>query len=149
MQRYWNDEEATSNTIVDGFLHTGDIGYLDKDGFLYIVDRKKDMIISGGENIYPREIEITLLAHPGVLEVAVIGVPDDRWGEAVQAVVVCDENISVSEEELISYCKEHIASYKKPKAVSFVEVLPRIATGKVDKVSLRKPYWESESRSVG
>jgi acyl-CoA synthetase (AMP-forming)/AMP-acid ligase II len=149
MQRYWNDEEATSNTIVDGFLHTGDIGYLDKDGFLYIVDRKKDMIISGGENIYPREIEITLLAHPGVLEVAVIGVPDDRWGEAVQAVVVCDENISVSEEELISYCKEHIASYKKPKAVSFVEALPRIATGKVDKVSLRKPYWESESRSVG
>jgi acyl-CoA synthetase (AMP-forming)/AMP-acid ligase II len=149
MQCYWNDEEATAATIVDGFLHTGDIGYLDKDGFVYIVDRKKDMIISGGENIYPREIEITLLAHPAVLEVAVIGIPDDRWGEAVQAVVVCDEKTSVSEDELIAYCKEHIASYKKPKAVSFVEALPRIATGKVDKVSLRKPYWEEQNRAVG
>ena len=149
MQSYWNDEEATSATIVDGFLHTGDIGYLDKDDFLYIVDRKKDMIISGGENIYPREIEITLLAHPAVIEVAVIGIPDDRWGEAVQAVVVCDETTSVSEEELIVYCKEHIASYKKPKTVSFVKALPRIATGKVDKVSLRKPYWEDQDRRVG
>jgi acyl-CoA synthetase (AMP-forming)/AMP-acid ligase II len=148
MQSYWNDPESTSSTIVDGFLHMGDIGYLDKDGFLYIVDRKKDMIISGGENIYPREVEGVLIQHPAIKETAVIGIPDERWGEAVMAVVVCNENMPVNEEEIIAYCKEHIASYKKPKAVSFVKELPRIATGKVDKVSLRKPYWEGQKRSI-
>jgi acyl-CoA synthetase (AMP-forming)/AMP-acid ligase II len=146
MKGYWNDEESTSSTIVEGFLHMGDIGYLDKDGFLYIVDRKKDMIISGGENIYPREVEAALVLHPAVMETAVIGVPDNRWGEAVLAFVVCNEGMFVTEEELIAHCKEHIASYKKPKSVSFVKELPRIATGKVDKVLLRRPYWEGQKR---
>ncbi len=149
MQGYWNDKKATAETIKDGFLHMGDIGYLDEDGFLYIVDRKKDMIISGGENIYPREVEAHLMQHPAVDEVAVIGVPDDVWGEAVKAYVVCKEKVSVTENELIEFCKKGIASYKKPKSIAFVAELPRIATGKVDKVKLREPYWRGESRRVG
>jgi acyl-CoA synthetase (AMP-forming)/AMP-acid ligase II len=148
MQGYWNDEESTASTIVDGYLHMGDIGYLDEDGFLYIVDRKKDMIISGGENIYPREVESALLGHPAVDETAVIGIPDDRWGESVLAFIVCKQGESVSEEELIQYCKQQIASYKKPSAVKFLRELPRIATGKVDKVNLRKPYWAEQKRGV-
>lgn len=148
MQGYWNDEKSTANTIIDSFLYMGDIGYLDDDGFLYIVDRKKDMIISGGENIYPREVEAALVQHSAVGEAAVIGIPDERWGEAVKAFVVCKENMIVTEEELIAHCKEIIASYKKPKSVSFVKELPRIATGKIDKVTLRKPFWQEHKLNI-
>lgn len=149
MQGYWNDMKATANTIKDGVLHMGDVGYVDEDGFLYIVDRKKDMIISGGENIYPREIETALMQHPAVEEAAVIGIPDEVWGESVKAFVVRSNNdVNVTESELIEFCKQEIASYKKPKSIAFVSELPRIATGKVDKVTLREPYWRGESRSV-
>jgi acyl-CoA synthetase (AMP-forming)/AMP-acid ligase II len=148
MQSYWRDDEASAETIVDGYLHMGDIGYLDEEGFLYIVDRKKDMIISGGENIYPREVEAALLQHPAVRETAVIGIPDERWGEAVLAFVVCEMKQEISEEGLIEYCKNQIASYKKPKMVKFLDALPRIATGKVDKVNLRKPYWGENKRKL-
>ena len=147
-QGYWNDTESTANTIKNGYLHMGDIGYLDENDFLYIVDRKKDMIISGGENIYPREVEATLNEHPDVVDAAVIGIPDDRWGEAVLAFIVRKPETTVTEEDIIAYCKEQIASYKKPKKVEFVETLPRIATGKIDKVSLRKPYWENQERNI-
>lgn len=148
MQGYWNDEKATRVAIQDGYLHMGDIGYLDGEGFLYIVDRKKDMIISGGENIYPREVETALNNHPAVIESAVIGIPDERWGEAVLAVVVCKVEEATMENTLIEFCKTQIASYKKPKKIHFVDELPRIATGKVDKVSLRKPYWSNQKRSI-
>ena len=148
MQGYWNDIDSTASTIVNGYLHMGDIGYLDENGFLYIVDRKKDMIISGGENIYPREVESALLKHPAVDEIAVIGIPDDRWGETVMAFVVCKEDENVSEDELIQYCKQHIASYKKPGAIKYLDALPRIATGKVDKVSLRRPYWQKNKGNL-
>ena len=139
MREYWNDPAATGETIRDGWLHMGDIGYLDEQGFLFIVDRKKDMIISGGENIYPREVEIALEQHPAVRQCAVIGIPDQRWGEAVCAFVVLSGKSS--EAELTEHCRALIASYKKPKQIRFVEELPRLATGKVDKVRLREPYW--------
>jgi acyl-CoA synthetase (AMP-forming)/AMP-acid ligase II len=116
------------------------MGYLDADGFLYLVDRKKDMIISGGENIYSREVEEALLSHPAVYEAAVIGVPDPKWGEKVMAFVVCRGG-SPSADELIAHCRTQIASYKKPGAVAFVDALPRVAsTNKVDKKALREPY---------
>lgn len=138
MAGYWNNPEATKEVLNQGWYLTGDIGVMDSKGFIYLVDRKKDMIITGGENVYSREVENTLLLHPAVLDCAVIGVPDDRWGESVHAVVVKKKSATVTERELIDHCKDHIASYKKPKTIDFVNVLPRLASGKVDKVSLRK-----------
>ncbi len=146
MLGYWNDPEATGETLRDGWLSMGDIGYLDEQGFLFIVDRKKDMIISGGENIYPREVEIALEQHKAVRQCAVIGIPDERWGEAVSAFVVPDGKCS--ETELIEHCRTLIAGYKKPKKVHFVEELPRLATGKVDKVRLRAPYWKDRQTRI-
>lgn len=148
MLGYWNEPEATDVAMKNGYLHMGDIGYRDDDGFLYIVDRKKDMIISGGENIYPREVEKVLQTHPNVIEVAVVGIPDDRWGESVLAFVVSEGGSKLSKETLINYCKERIASYKKPRQVELLDSLPRNSMGKVDKVALRKPYWEDRNRSV-
>jgi acyl-CoA synthetase (AMP-forming)/AMP-acid ligase II len=148
MKGYWKLPKATASTISDGWLHTGDAGYFDSDGFLYIHDRMKDMIISGGENIYPAEVENALFGHPAIADVAVIGVPDDQWGEAVQAVVVLRAGAAVSAEELITYCRGLIAHYKAPRSVEFVESLPRNASGKLLKRVLRSPYWEGRERQV-
>jgi long-chain acyl-CoA synthetase len=145
---YWNLPEATASTIRDGWLHTGDAGYFDADGYLYVHDRVKDMIISGGENIYPAEVESALFGHPAVADVAVIGVPDDRWGEAVKAIVVVKAGSDVTAEKLITYCRERIAHYKAPKSIDFAESLPRNASGKLLKRVLRAPYWDGRDRQV-
>jgi acyl-CoA synthetase (AMP-forming)/AMP-acid ligase II len=137
MVGYYKDPQATAEALKGGWLHTGDMGRVDEDGFLYIVDRKKDMIISGGENIFPREIEEVLYRHPKILEAAVIGLPDPVWGERVHAVVALKPGESMTEQEVIDFCKAHIASYKKPKSVEFVERLPRSPAGKVLKRILR------------
>jgi long-chain acyl-CoA synthetase len=148
MQGYWKMPEATADVLKDGRLYTGDLATVDEDGFIYIVDRKKDMIISGGLNIYPREIEDILFEHPAVLEAAVIGIPDERWGESVKALVVLKPGASCDENELIAHCKDNLGSYKKPKSVEFVDSLPRNPTGKVLKRVLREKYWENEERRV-
>ncbi len=138
MEGYYKEPEATARTLKDGWLYTGDLGKLDAEGFLYIVDRKKDMIITGGENIFPREIEEVLYAHPKILEAAVIGLPDPDWGEKVHAVIALKEGENLTGQEVIDYCKSRIAGFKKPKSVEFVEKLPRSAAGKVLKRILRK-----------
>jgi acyl-CoA synthetase (AMP-forming)/AMP-acid ligase II len=137
---YWNNSIATAQAVRDGWFHTGDIGRFDEDGFLYLVDRKKDMIISGGENIYPREVEEAILAHPAVSEVAVIGLPDETWGETVCAVIVLAPGQTATESEIIQHTRTLIASYKKPNTVRFVAALPKIASGKVDKKILRSEH---------
>ena len=137
MVGYYRDPEATAEVLRGGWLHTGDIGRLDKDGFLKIVDRKKDLIITGGENIYPREIEEVLYRHPKILEAAVIGLPDPQWGETVHAIVVLKEGQTLTAQEVIDFCKAGIASFKKPRSVEFVEKLPRSSAGKVLKRVLR------------
>jgi acyl-CoA synthetase (AMP-forming)/AMP-acid ligase II len=138
MKGYYKDPEGTAEALKEGWLHTGDIGRMDEEGFVYIVDRKKDMIISGGENIYPREIEELLYHHPKIREAAVVGIPDPLWGESVKAFVVLKPGMSMAEEEVIEYCKAHLASYKKPKQVQFVDSLPRNPSGKVLKTLLRE-----------
>ena len=134
---YWRNPEATEKSIVNGWFHSGDVGRWDENGYLYIVDRKKDMILSGGENIYPREVEEVLYQHPDVVEAAVIGVPDEKWGETVVAVLALRNGNLPSNDEIISFCKERIASYKKPKHIVFVEELPKNASGKILKRELR------------
>jgi acyl-CoA synthetase (AMP-forming)/AMP-acid ligase II len=148
MKGYWRNPEATAKALRNGWLHTGDTGYMDENGYLFIMDRSKDMIISGGENIYPREIEEVLIRHPAVREVAVIGVPDLKWGEAIKAVVVLKPGQKATEGELIAFCKENVASYKKPKSVDFVEELPKSGLGKILKRELRSRYWEGRDRKV-
>jgi len=140
---YWNNHPGTIDTFRDGWCHTGDMGRVDEDGFLYLVDRKKDMIISGGENIYSREVEEAVLAHSTVSECAVIGLPDERWGESVCAIVVLQKGKSISENELIEHTKTQIASYKKPKKIIFVSDLPKLPTGKINKIELRQRYIDS------
>ncbi|MDF1556379.1 MAG: long-chain-fatty-acid--CoA ligase [Deferrisomatales bacterium] len=138
MAGYWRKPEETAATIVDGWLHTGDMAYGDEAGYVYIVDRKKDMIISGGENVYPREVEEVLYRHPAVLEVAVIGLPDPRWIERVHAVVVLKQGATAAPEELRSFCKQHLAGYKVPKSMEITTALPKNATGKILKKTLRE-----------
>ena len=145
---YWNLPEETAKTIKGGWLYTGDFGRLDSEGYVYIVDRKNDMIISGGKNIYPREIEEVLYQHPGVLEATVIGVPDEHWGESVKALVVLRDAAIATEEEIISYCKGNLASYKKPRTVEFREELPKSPTGKILKRLIRDEYWKRRDRKV-
>lgn len=135
---YWNNHVATLDTIRDGWVHTGDVGKIDEDGFLYLVDRKKDMIISGGENIYSREVEEAVLQHPAVSECAVIGLPDPKWGESVGAVITVKAGCQVTEAEIIEHVRKLIASYKKPKKVIQVSELPKLVTGKVNKLELRR-----------
>jgi acyl-CoA synthetase (AMP-forming)/AMP-acid ligase II len=149
MREYWADPEATKAAIRDGWLHTGDIGALDEHGYLYLLDRTKDTIITGGNNVYPREVEEILIAHPGVAEVVVIGIPDTYWGEAVHAVVVRQPGSEVSERELIDYCAQSLAGYKKPKAVEFVDALPVSAYGKVLRRQVRERYWSDPDRKIG
>ena len=148
MVGYWNNHPATLDAIEDGWMKSGDIGAFDKDRFLFVLDRKKDMILSGGENIYPREVEEALYAHPAVAEAAVIGIPDSRWGEAVKAFVVLAPGNAANEGDLIEHCRKHIASYKKPKSVEFVSALPRLPNKKIDKKQLRAPYWDGRTRQV-
>jgi acyl-CoA synthetase (AMP-forming)/AMP-acid ligase II len=149
MVGYLNKPDATAEVITeDGWFRTGDMGKVDDDGFVYVEDRLKDMIISGGENIYSPEIERVLAEHPAVMEVAIIGVPDDRWGESVKAVVALKPGSEATEEELIGWCREHLAGYKCPKSVDILEALPRNPTGKILKRDLRKPYWEGHDRAT-
>ncbi len=148
MQGYWRNEAATREVLRDGWFEMGDVGYLDAAGFVFIVDRKTEMIISGGENIYPREIEEAVMHHPAVADTAVIGVPDEHWGESVLAFVAVRDGETVDEAELIAFCGDRIAGYKKPRRVEFRDELPRNSAGKIDKVSLRKPFWEGRNRQV-
>jgi long-chain acyl-CoA synthetase len=149
MKGYWKQPEATAATIdADGWLRTGDLGYLDDEGYLYIHDRVKDMIVSGGENVYPAEVENVLMAHPAVADVAVIGVPSERWGEEPRAIVVKGADAEVTPEELIDFTRGKLAKYKCPTSVEFTDVLPRNPSGKVLKKDLRARYWEGQDRMV-
>ena len=148
MSGYWNKHIMTADVVRDGWLHTQDLGFVDAKGFVYVVDRKKDMIISGGENVYSWEVEEVLRSHPDVIEVAVIAVPDVQWGEAVKACVQLRAGATASEAQLIEYTRERIASYKKPRSMDFVDTLPRLFNGKIDKKALRAPYWAGRDRQV-
>jgi long-chain acyl-CoA synthetase len=148
MLGYWNQNEATNRAVRNGWFHTGDAGYLDAEGYLFIYDRVKDMIISGGENIYPAEVESALFSHPAVADVAVIGVPDEKWGESVKAFVVKKPGTEVTPEDLIIFARERIAGYKVPRSIDFIDTLPRNPTGKILKRELRKPYWAGQERQV-
>lgn len=140
MKEYYNNPQATQEAFKQGWFHTGDLAKIDEEGFIYIVDRKKDMIVSGGENIYPKEIEEVLFSHSSIYEAAVIGIPDEKWGESVMAVVVLKPGEHLTSEEVISFCKENLAGYKKPKFVEFVDSLPTNPSGKVVKHELRKQF---------
>lgn len=137
---YWNNSIASIETTRGGWLHTGDLGYLDSEGFLFLVDRKKDMIISGGENIYSREVEEALNRHPAIREVAVIGVPDDKWGESVKAVVVLQADSTATAEDIHEFCQTQIAKFKCPRSYEFLDALPLLGPGKIDKTALRKQF---------
>ena len=140
MLEFWHKPEETHETIVHGWLHTGDMGRYDEKGYIYIVDRKKDMICSGGENIYPREVEEILYQHPAVLEAAVIGIPDPYWVEKVHAVISLKKGTSLTAQELIDFCRQRLAHYKAPKSVEFVDALPKNPSGKILKRELRQKY---------
>jgi acyl-CoA synthetase (AMP-forming)/AMP-acid ligase II len=148
MKGYYKAPDMTAETITDGWLRTGDIGHLDAEGYLHITDRKKDLIISGGFNVYPSEVEQVIWAHPAVQDCAVIGVPDEKWGEAVKAVVELNAGHSVSGEELVALCKRELGSVKAPKSVDFVAALPRSPVGKVLKKDLRAQYWQGQQRCI-
>jgi acyl-CoA synthetase (AMP-forming)/AMP-acid ligase II len=148
MKEYWQDPEATEKALKGGWLYTGDMGYLDEAGYLFIADRKKDLIITGGYNVYPKEVEEAIFKHPSVLDAAVIGVPDELWGESVKAFVVLRPGMEATEEEIVRICKENLASYKKPRSVEFIDALPKNVAGKVLKTELRKKYWEGRERKV-
>jgi fatty-acyl-CoA synthase len=148
MRAYWNMPEETAETLRGGWLHTGDIGRRDEEGYLFVQDRLKDMIVSGGENVYPRAVEDVLLAHPAVLDAVVIGVPDARWGETVKGVLVLKEGQAADEAELIAHCRQFLGGFEIPRSIDFVEALPRNATGKVLKRVLRERYWMGEQHRV-
>ena len=148
MKGYYKQPEKTAETIIDGWLHTGDVGNIDADGYLHITDRKKDMIISGGFNVYPSEVEQVIWGHPAVQDCAVIGVPDEKWGEAVKAVVELNAGQTVSAEEIIALCKEKLGSVMAPKTVDFIDTLPRSPVGKVLKKDLRQQYWSAAERKI-
>jgi len=148
MRGYWNLPEASAEALRDGWMFTGDAGTLDAEGYLYLSDRVKDMIVSGGENVYPREVENVLFAHPAVADVAVIGVPDPKWGEAVKAIVVLRPGAAATPEALLAHCRSQLGGYKCPRSVDFVDALPRNPSGKVLKKDLREKYWVGQSRRV-
>jgi long-chain acyl-CoA synthetase len=148
MVGYFRRPDLTAETIKDGWMWTGDIATWDEEGYVFIVDRAKDMIISGGENIYSVQVEEAISRHPSVLETAVIGIPDDEWGESVMAYVVLKPDTTATEQEIIDTAKANLASYQKPKKVAFVDELPKAATGKILKRVLREPHWAEEERSV-
>ena len=148
MQGYWQRPDQTEETLRGGWLHTGDLAYCDEEGFVYLVDRAKDMIISGGFNVYPREVEDVLTAHPAVAMAAVIGVPDEKWGEKVLAVIVTRAGESVDAEALVALVKDKKGAVQAPKQVDFVDSLPQTALGKTDKKALRQRYWGDQARMV-
>ncbi len=145
---YWKQPDATSATIIDGWLHTGDLAVMDAEGYVNIVDRKKDMIISGGENVFSTEVEYALYEHPDIVECAVFGIPDKKWGEMVKAVVVKRSESSINEADVIAFVRTKLAAYKAPRSVDFIEVLPKTGSGKIYKKGLRDPYWEKERRQI-
>jgi long-chain acyl-CoA synthetase len=149
MVEYWRQPEATAAALRDGWYHTGDVGYLDADGYLFLMDRVKDMIVTGGENVYSTEVENALASHPAIQQVAVIGIPHEQWGEAVRAVVVLCSGEVVTEEELTAHAREWIAGYKVPKTIEFrSEPLPLSGAMKVLKPELRAPYWSDRERTI-
>jgi len=148
MSGYWNRPEETAAVLKDGWIYSGDLGYFDSGGYIFLVDRKKDMIISGAFNIYPKEIEEVIVRHPKVSEAAVIGIPDEKWGEAVKAVAVPKKGADLTPEEIIAHCREHLARLKCPKSVDIVKELPRNPYGKVLKTALRDPYWRGQERKI-
>jgi long-chain acyl-CoA synthetase len=149
MPGYWNNPEATAEALKGGWLHTGDIGYFDELGYLFLLDRAKDMVISGGNNVYPREVEEVIILHPKVADCVVFGIPDEYWGEAVHAVVVPKAGQALNAQDIISFCGEHMAGYKKPKAVDFVDALPVSGYGKVLRREVREKYWEGHEGRIG
>jgi fatty-acyl-CoA synthase len=148
MRGYWNRPDESVETLRGGWLHTGDVGTLDDEGYLYVQDRLTDLIVSGGENVYPRVVEEVLLQHPAVAEAAVIGVPDERWGETVKAVVVLQPGAGLTEAEIIAFCRGKLGGFELPRSVDVVDALPRTPTGKVLKRVLREPYWAGKERHV-
>ena len=148
MSGYWGRADETAETLRDGWLRTGDIGRIDDDGYLFVEDRVKDMVVTGGENVYPRMVESVLFEHPAIADAAVIGVPDDRWGEAVKAVVALRAGTRCTETELLEFCRPRLGGFERPRSVDFVETLPRTPTGKVLKRVLREPYWRGHGRRV-
>ncbi len=148
MMGYWKNPELTAQAIRNGWYHTGDLGYLDEDGYLFLVDRKADMIVTGGENVYPKEVEDVLYQHPAVAMAAVVSAPDAKWGERVQAAVVLKPDQDASQEDLIAHCKEHLAGYKCPKAVEFWDQLPTTPVGKILRKDVKKKFWEGRDRSI-
>jgi long-chain acyl-CoA synthetase len=149
MMGYWERPEETAKAIIDGWMHTGDAGFMDEDAYVYIVDRIKDMIVTGGENVYSAEVENCVAQHPAVAQCAVFGIPSERWGEAVHAVVMRKPGVAVAEDEIIEFCKARIAGYKCPRSVTIQDaMLPLSGAGKILKLELRKPYWENKSRQV-
>jgi acyl-CoA synthetase (AMP-forming)/AMP-acid ligase II len=148
LAEYYQRPDATSKSLHDGFFSVGDVAYRDAEGYYYICDRQVDMVISGGVNIYPAEVEAALHAHPAVMDVAVIGVPDDQWGESVKAVVQLRPGAAVSAEELISFAAQRVAGYKKPRSIDFVDEMPRDAAGKLLKSRIREPYWAGAGRRI-
>lgn len=148
MKGYWNLPEETKKAIRNGWFYSGDAGYFDEDGYLYIHDRVKDMIVSGGENIYPAEVESALAGLAGIADVAVIGVPDEKWGETVKAVVVLAAGAELNADDIIAYARTQIGGFKIPRTVDFMDELPRNPSGKILKRELRKPYWDGHERQV-
>ena len=149
MRGYWKLPEQTRDTLRNGWLHTGDLGYMDEDGFVFIVDRSKDMVISGGENVFSVEVEGAIYEHPAVQECAVIGIPNEQWGEAVHAIVVPKASSNITPKEIIEHCRQRIAGYKVPRSVAIrVDPLPVSGAGKILKAELRRPYWEDRARQV-
>jgi len=148
MVGYWQRPDLTADTLRDGWMYTGDVAVWDEEGYIFIVDRAKDMIISGGENIYSTQVEAAIHQHPAVLESAVFGVPDAEWGESVKAVVVLKPGMQATEQDIIAAASQHLASYQKPRSVDFVDSLPKAPTGKILKRELRDPYWNQGERKV-
>jgi long-chain acyl-CoA synthetase len=148
MLGYWKKPEETAAALRNGWMHTGDGAYRDADGFLFIVDRIKDMIVTGGENVYSAEVENVLARHPAVLVCSVIGIPSEQWGESVHAVVVLKPGAQATEDALRAHCRTQLAGYKCPKTVEFRDAMPLSAAGKVVKTTLREPYWRGKTRNV-
>jgi acyl-CoA synthetase (AMP-forming)/AMP-acid ligase II len=150
MHGYWNNLKETNAVFRDGMFRSGDIGYQDADGYIYILDRLKDMIVSGGENVYSGEVEAVIYQHPAIKEVAVFGIPDPKWGELVMASVVLRPGLALSADELISFCRLSLANYKVPRRVEFSETeLPKNGSGKILKRNLRGRFWADQKRAVG
>jgi acyl-CoA synthetase (AMP-forming)/AMP-acid ligase II len=148
MQGYYKDPELTAETIKNGWIHSSDMAKVDDEGYIYIVDRKKDMIISGGFNVYPSEVENVLYTHPAVFEACVVAVPDEKWGEAIKAVVVLKPGVQVTAEALIEHCGQSLSSFKKPRSVDFVKELPKNPNGKIAKRLVKDFYWAGKERRV-